>query len=168
MLRGLVFALALSGCVEDRGPYAPSATGPAVVDGLTLGHRLLAAGEAELALKEYTRAAGDLGLTTPVLAALGSANLTLGRLGQAEPLLRKAVANPDATPETWNNLGVVLMERGNAAEATEMFRRGFALSNGENEQIRQNLTIALEKMNELAYSDNQVNTGIDGMSIEPL
>ncbi len=46
--------------VKDS-PYAPRSIGgtAASVDGLLVGHRLMEAGEYELALKSYYRAAGD-------------------------------------------------------------------------------------------------------------
>ena len=136
--------------------YAPAVDprGDAV-DGLIVGHRLMAAGEAELALEAYTRAAGEQGLTTDVLTGLGTANLKLGRLNQAERLLRRAAeAEPD-WPEVWNNLGVVLMEQGKTAEAEQIFRRAFALDNGDSAAIRDNLRLALQKLDEATYSNSQ-------------
>ena len=134
------------------GPYAPGIQpGGDAVDGLLVGHRLMEAGEFELALKAYTRAAYEDGLTVDVLSALGSANLGLGRLGQAETLLRRAIATDEAIPETWNNLGVVLMERGETAEAEQIFRRAYALDNGESDSIRDNLRLALAKIENPDY-----------------
>ena len=105
-------------------PYAPGVRpGAVAADGLLVGHRLMEAGEFELALNAFTRAAYEQGLTVDVLSALGSANLGLGRLGQAETLLRRAIATDEAIPQTWNNLGVVLMEKGETAEAEQIFRR---------------------------------------------
>ena len=116
------------------------------VDGVEVGHRLMQAGQHELAIDAFTRAALDQGLTSEILTGLGSANLGLGRLGQAEGLLRRAVeAEPD-WPEAWNNLGVVLMERGETAEAVQIFRKAYALDNGESDSIRDNLRIALAKL----------------------
>ena len=69
---------------------APGVAGESDIDGLIVGHRLMAAGEYELALRAYTRAAAQQGLNVDTLSALGSANLKLGRLGQAERLLRRA------------------------------------------------------------------------------
>ena len=66
------------------GVYAPGLAGKADTDGLIVGHRLMAAGEYELALDAYYRAAAQQGLNVDTLSALGSANLRLGRLGQAE------------------------------------------------------------------------------------
>jgi Tfp pilus assembly protein PilF len=66
-------------------------------------------------------------------------------LGQAETVLRRAVERDPTQPEIWNNLGVVLMERGKNADATQIFRKAFALDNGESVSIRDNLRLALEK-----------------------
>ncbi|GFE51505.1 hypothetical protein So717_32580 [Roseobacter cerasinus] len=116
------------------------------VDGVEVGHRLIAAGEYELALKSFSRAALERGaVDAEILSGLGSANLGLGRLGQAERLLRRAIAREDARPEDWNNLGVVLMEAGKPVEAEQIFKRAFALDNGESIAIRDNLRLALAK-----------------------
>lgn len=149
----LAAAIGLAACSpggfsnEGDSPFAPGTDlrGDAV-DGVEVGHRLMAAGQHELAIDAFTRAALDQGLTAEILSGLGSANLGLGRLGQAESLLRRAIeAEPD-WPEAWNNLGVVLIERGETSEAVEVFRRAFALDNGDSDAIRDNLRIALAKL----------------------
>ena len=148
--------LALAGCLSppsDHGPYAPGPVpGAEPVDGLIVGHRLMDAGEYELAQKAYGRAALDDGMTTDVLAGLGSANLALGRLGTAERLLRRAIESDDATPEIWNNLGVVLVEQGAYAEAEQVLRRAYALDSGESDAIRDNLRLALAKSENPSYT----------------
>lgn len=121
------------------------------VDQLLVGHRLMAGGEYELALTAFKLAAADQGLTPEIVTALGSANLALGRLNQAEDLLRRAVKDDPESPEAWNNLGVVLMEQGKTAEAAQIFRRAFALDNGESDAIRDNLRLALAKMENSQY-----------------
>ena len=137
------------------GVFAPGVAGKAEVDNLVVGHRLMAAGEYELALDAYTRAAAEEGLTIDTLSALGSANLRLGRLGQAEGLLRRATEEaPDFAP-AWNNLGVLLMEKGEFAEAAEIFRRAFATDNGNSDQIRENLRTALAKLEDPGYDLGQ-------------
>ena len=144
------------GGLEDDTVYAPGLDprGEAV-DGLEVGHRLMEAGQHDLALDAFMRAAGEQGLTPEVLTALGSANLALGRLNQAERLLRRAVeAEPD-WPEAWNNLGVVLIERDNTAEAVEVFKRAFALDNGESTSIRDNLRLALAKLENPGYGETE-------------
>lgn len=139
------------------GVYAPGIGRGEDVDGLIVGHRLMEAGEYELALEAYIRAAGVQGLNVDTLSALGSANLRLGRLGQAEALMREAVEVDPTFVPAWNNLGVILMERGKVAEAAEVFRRAFATDNGNSEQIRDNLALALAKLENPGYVSPQEN-----------
>jgi tetratricopeptide (TPR) repeat protein len=135
------------------GIYAPGVAGESDIDGLIVGHRLMAAGEFQLALDAYTRAAAQQGLNVDTLSALGSANLRLGRLGQAEGLLRRAVEEAPDFPPAWNNLGVLLMERGEVAEATEVFRRAYATDNGNSDEIRDNLRLALARLESSSYQE---------------
>lgn len=121
------------------------------VDGLIVGHRLMANGEFRLALRAYTRAAGQQGLNADTLSAIGSAQLRLGRLGQAEETLRRAIAQDDAFPAAWNNLGVVLMETGKSGEAEHVFRQAYALDSGESDAIRDNLRLAIAKNENQSY-----------------
>lgn len=125
--------------------------GGVAVDGLIVGHRLLEAGEAEMALKAYYRAAGEQGIDADVLSAIGSANLKLGRLGQADQMLRRALElDPDFVPAL-NNLGVVLMERGETGEAQRVFQRAFALDSGKSDAIRENLRLAIARTENRDY-----------------
>ena len=134
-------------------PYAPGVTAGAGVDGLIVGHRLMAAGEYELALDAYYRGAARQGLTVDVLSALGSANLRLGRLGQAETLLRSAIDRDKTFVPAWNNLGVVLLEQGKTGEAARTFKTAYALDSGESAEIRDNLRLALARLENAAYSE---------------
>ncbi len=90
----------------------------------------MAAAEYELALKAYYRAAAEQGVNVDVLSAIGSANLALGRLGQAEQILRRAVEEDATFVPAINNLGVVLMERGKFGEARLVFQQAFAIDSG--------------------------------------
>lgn len=139
-------------------PYAPSgkARGQAV-DGLAVGHRLMEAGEYELALRAYYRSAAERGLDVDVLSAIGSANLRLGRLGQAERILRQAVEVDETFVPAWNNLGVVLMELGKVSEASLVFKRAFALDSGQSDEIRQNLALALARLENPLYDEGNNN-----------
>ena len=121
------------------------------VDGLIVGHRLMEAQEYDLALKAYLRAAGEQGFTSDVLSALGSANLHLGRLNQSEKLLRDAVTEDPNFVPALNNLGVVLMERGNYGEARIFFQRAFAADSGQTDMIRENLMRAIAKSEDAVY-----------------
>lgn len=123
------------------------------IDGLIVGHRLMAASEYELALKAYLRAAGQHGFTVDVLSALGSANLHLGRLNQAEDLLRKAVKEDRNFVPALNNLGVVLMERGQYGEARVLFQQAFAADSGQTDSIRENLKLAIAKTEDDVYAE---------------
>lgn len=141
---------------EKRGDFAPGANPNAqAVDGLVVGDRLMAAGEYELALQAYYRAAGEHGATAEVLSGIGSADLKLGRLNQAEQILRRATEADQTFVPAWNNLGVVLMERGKYPEAARVFKTAFALDSGQSDSIRRNLTLALAKMKKPGYSAPQ-------------
>lgn len=141
------------------GPFAPGIdTSKDAQDGIEVAHRLMQAGEFELAIRAFNRAALATGLDSEILSGLGSANLGLGRLGQAEQLLRSAVKDNENQPEVWNNLGVVLMESGKIAEARLTFRKAYALDNGESDAIRDNLRLALAKSeNSVTVQDQEDN-----------
>lgn len=142
---------------SNDGVFAPGVAGESSIDGLIVGHRLMAASEYELALRAYTRAAAQQGLNIDTMSAIGSANLMLGRLGQAETWLRRATSEAPEFPAAWNNLGVILLERGKYAEASEVFRRAFATDNGNSDQIRENLRLALANLDDPNYDPNQQN-----------
>ncbi|MBS1300839.1 tetratricopeptide repeat protein [Loktanella sp. SALINAS62] len=172
---GAMMGATACGSLDRAEPavFAPGIAGKAQTDGLIVGHRLMAAGEHELALRAYTRAAAQQGLNVDTLSALGSANLRLGRLGQAESLLRRAAEDTPDFPPAWNNLGVLLMEQGKYPEAAEVFRRAFATDDGNSDAIRQNLALALAKRDGALYADSQQNqlqlvVRDDGVTVEPL
>ncbi|NIZ61432.1 hypothetical protein DL239_10635 [Sedimentitalea sp. CY04] len=142
--------------LDPTNPWAPGIDHRAEAeDGLEVGHRLMEAQEYELALEAFTRAALEHGMTGEVLSSLGTANLSLGRLGQAEPLLRRAIEKEPDWPEGMNNLGVLLMEQGKYAEAEQVLRRAYALDNGESAPIRENLRLALANLENSAITTGQ-------------
>ena len=157
-----IIAVLLSACESEPKRLAPLDQGPPpppgteivteAVDGLTVGHRLMAAGEFELALKAYTRAAAEQGMNVDVLSAIGSANLRLGRLGQAKSILELALERDDKFVPAWNNLGVVLASQGEYGEAERVFRMAFALDSGKSAEIKSNLTKAIAKLENTGYS----------------
>lgn len=151
----IVLLLAACAPSPQQAPFAPGPVpgAPSEVDPLLVGHRLMDAGEYDLAHRAYTRAGAQRGLDADVLAALGSAELALGRLGTAERLLRRAVESDEATPEMWNNLGVVLVEKGDYLEAEQVLRRAYALDNGTSDAIRDNLRLALAKSQDSGYDE---------------
>lgn len=129
------------------------------VDGLIVGDRLMEAGQYDLALRAYTRAAAEQGITVETLSALGSANLRLGRLGQAESQFRDALDLDDRFVPALNNLGVVLMERGEYGEARRVFEQAFALDSGRSDSIRDNLRLAIARMENSVYSEENNQEG---------
>lgn len=159
----LLLPLLLAACLPANGvsrnaPPGIDARGEAV-DGLLVGHRLMEAGEYELALKAYFRAAGEDGVNVDTLSAIGSANLALGRLGQAEQVLRRALEEDPTFVPAMNNLGVVLMERGKIGEARVFFQRAFAQDSGQTDSIRENLKLAIARSEASVYAEDQEETG---------
>ncbi|WP_233145647.1 tetratricopeptide repeat protein [Phaeobacter sp. 22II1-1F12B] len=161
-LAGTILVAMVAACGPERieitedTPYAPG-TDPKgeAVDGVEVGNRLISAGQYELALDAFTRAALEQGMTPEILSGFGSANLGLGRLGQAEELMRRSVKEAPDWPEAWNNLGVVLMEKGETAEAEQVFRKAYALDNGQSDSIRDNLRLALAKTEVSVHTETQ-------------
>ena len=156
----------LAGCGEDPNVLllpdvqpnkqtSANISGEESVDGLIVGHRLMDAGEYALALRAYTGTIPERGLTVDVVSAIGSANMKLGRLGQAEDFLRRAVKIDDGFVPAWNNLGVILISRGEFSEAREVFKVAYGLDRGESTDIRANLLLAEEK---LANIEPQIDT----------
>lgn len=154
MLAGCLPGGELDAMNPTAGNAPPAVDGSAQgVDGLLVGHRLMEAGEYELALKAYYRAAAEQGMNSDVLSAIGSADLMLGRLGQAEDVLRQAIkADPTFVPAL-NNLGCVLMEQGKFGEARAYFQQAYALDSGNSDEIRQNLKLAIARAENLGYGE---------------
>lgn len=176
-MRGLIILTCITGlaaCVgtTNEGRLDPLAqdleiaapTGTVVlqdeVDQVLVGDRLMDAGQHELALRSYYRAAADQGLDPEVLTSIGAANLALGRMGQAETLFRQALDSDDRFVPAWNNLGVALMEQGEYGEARRVFELAFALDSGRSDAIRDNLRLAIARMENNVYSDDNNQNGL--------
>ncbi|PKP85504.1 MAG: tetratricopeptide repeat protein [Alphaproteobacteria bacterium HGW-Alphaproteobacteria-2] len=149
-MRGWFFAL-IGAFLASACQIVPPAAPPPQLDLLDDGHALMARGDYEGALASYQRALVRGGVTADAQSAIGSANLRLGRIDQAERWLRAAVAQDPDYAAAWNNLGVVLVEQGDYAEASLAFRRAFALVNGDSEEMRENLRLALAKSENPSY-----------------
>jgi Flp pilus assembly protein TadD len=178
MMRGLVIlticGTGLAACVGAPGTEArldplardlevAAPTGTVVleegVDQVLVGDRLMDAGQYELALRAYYRAAAERGLDAELMTAIGSANLRLGRIGQAERQFRDALDLDDRFVPAWNNLGVALMERSEWGEARRVFERAFALDSGRSDAIRDNLRLAIARMENSVYSEDNNQNG---------
>ena len=158
-LAAALAAAAMLAACQPAGDFSPDRLGAGgadiseAVDGLAVGHRLMQAGEYELALRAYYRAAAEQGPSVDVLSAIGSASLRLGRLGQAEQMLRRAVDQDPTFVPAINNLGVIAAERGSWGEARHLFQTAFALDSGRSEEIRNNLRLALANLEDSGYTD---------------
>lgn len=154
----LLIATVLAACGSMGGPGVSRNTPPGIdprgeaVDPLLVGHRLMEAGEYELALKSYFGAAAEHGLNIDTLSAIGSANLRLGRLGQAEDVLQRALDEDPTFVPALNNMGVVLMEQGRVGEAKIYFERAYAQDSGQSDSIRENLKRAIAATESRVYS----------------
>ncbi len=140
-------ALGLAACT----PLAP----PAPRSPETLAREadaLLAAGNADLALKLYIKALTAGRNDAGILAGISTANLLLGHEGEAERYLRAALERDDSHVPALNNLGVLLARRGELATAIRLFRAAFALSGAEDRKIAHNLERALAKKAENPYA----------------
>ena len=176
-MRGLIILTAVTGlgaCVGTSGDdrldplqQAMEIAAPAgtvvlqdEVDQILVGDRLMDAGQHELALRAYYRAAAERGLDAEVVTSIGAANLALGRMGQAERQFRQALDIDDAFVPAWNNLGVTLMEQGEYGEARRVFQQAFALDSGRSDAIRDNLRLAIARMENNVYDDRNNQNGL--------
>lgn len=155
--------VALTACQPSSPDFTPDGlAGRAVnpsddIDGLLVGHRLMAGGEYELALRAYYRSMAQQGPSVDALSAIGSANLRMGRLGQAEQMLSRALDLDAEFVPALNNLGVVKVENGDWGQAAHLFRNAFALDSGRSEEIRQNLRLALANLHDSGYTEENNN-----------
>ncbi|ABD53908.1 Tetratricopeptide TPR_2 [Jannaschia sp. CCS1] len=143
----------------DDDVTAPASVGE-LDDGagsLITGDRLMEAGEYELALRAYYRAGVEDGLSVDVITAIGAANLALGRLGQAEEQFRAALQRQQDFVPALNNLGAVLIERGEYGEARRILEQAFAVDSGSSETIRDNLRLAIARMENQVYDETEQN-----------
>lgn len=132
-------------------PPPGTPTAQKAVDGLVVGRRLMAAGEYELALAAFYRAGSEHGLNAEILTAISAANIRLGRLNQAERVLRQALKIDPTYVPAMNNLGVTLMAEGKYPEARLVLRDAYGLDSGKSDEIRENLRLAIAKSEKSAY-----------------
>lgn len=174
MMRGAIVLMTLAGllgaCGDTTGPSSVDTPGfnrrAAGVDQRIVGERLMSSGEYELALEAFQRAAIDDGLTAELLSAMGVANLQLGRLDQAIELFEQATIKEPKWPGLLNNLGVAVMQKGDYQRAALIFKKAVALDNGENDSIRKNLVLALEKSEKNIYTALEIETQQVEMEIQ--
>lgn len=138
----------LSACTSGLGPAHPGDPDRLKAE----ANALLAAGNPELAIDFYAKAASVGGMSSEILAGIGTANLLLGREREAENYLRAALEQDEDNPLALNNLGVILARRGESASAARLFKAAYALTGAEHEKIAANLKHALAKSRQTSYS----------------
>jgi Flp pilus assembly protein TadD len=80
-------------------------------------------------------------------------------MGQAEQQFRDAIDVDETFIPAWNNLGVALMERSEWGEARRVFEQAFALDSGRSDAIRDNLRLAIARMENSVYSERNNQDG---------
>jgi uncharacterized protein HemY len=90
-------------------------------------------------------------MTTEVRLSVASADIVLGRLGQAERLLREILEEEPEHAGALNDLGVVLLKRGEVGEAERVLRAAFALQ--ASPEILANLRVAATRLEARTYPE---------------
>ena len=177
----LLFAsLAVSGCAplgavpSDSVPVAATLLeAPVTVEPrraetyLSVGKRLLAAGEPDLAIKAFLRSINNEGVSAQAMTGAGIGYQRQGLLTTARRYFEQATRLAPNSTITHNNLGVVLYKLKEYYPARNEFRSAFALSNGTSEMAERNLNrtetmiAAIETIPEtdLAISHGVINLG---------
>ncbi|MBM2574852.1 tetratricopeptide repeat protein [Jannaschia sp. Os4] len=132
------------------GTLAAKPTGPRARAALDRSEELMMIGRAEAALEHATRAAGHAGLTPEVVRAMARANVGLGRLGQAERLLRPLAESAPGDAAVQSEFGRVLLALDRPAEASRVLRLAFALD-PEDTLARDGLSESLARLGEPGY-----------------
>lgn len=149
----LLFAsLAVSGCAplgavpSDSVPVAATLLeAPVTVEPrraetyLSVGKRLLAAGEPDLAIKAFLRSINNEGVSAQAMTGAGIGYQRQGLLTTARRYFEQATRLAPNSTITHNNLGVVLYQMKEYYSARDEFRLAFAVSNGANELAENNL-----------------------------
>lgn len=121
---------------------APAGEAQDSPDSLTLGLRLMVAGEPGLAVKAFHRALAEDGPSAEAFTGLSTALYETGRRTQALRIAKSAVDLDPNLAVARNNLGVMLFDSGELSAALTEFERAFALTGGKDKRIAENLGIA--------------------------
>jgi Flp pilus assembly protein TadD len=148
---GLLFSgLLVSACAPtDTIPAAETLLeAPATVEPrggdtyLSLGKRMLAAREPEMAIKAFLRSMTSEGVSAEAMTGAGIAYQQQGLLTVARRHFEQALQLAPNSVIAHNNLGVVLYQLEEYYPARDEFRTAFALSNGTSEMAERNLNRA--------------------------
>ena len=157
-------AVLLSGCgaeVAQRadlhvGTLAADATGPRARAAIGRSADALDEGRGEAALDHALRAAGHAGLTPEVVLSMARANVALGRLGQAERLLRPLAEARPADAAVQSEFGRLLLAMNRPAEAARVLRLAFSLD-PDDALARDGLSESLARLDATGYDPSHEN-----------
>lgn len=134
---------ATAGCQQtaSNGGQSPAAA-TAALDHTSIGVRLLAANQPNMALTSFNRALGEDGPTAEALTGAAIANMRIGRGGVAVRLLESAIGVDNDYAPAHNNLGVALYDEGDYIGALAAFQRAHQLTGGTDNAVATNLDMA--------------------------
>ena len=113
---------------------------------LSLGKRMLAAREPDLAMKAFLASMSAEGISAEAMTGAGIAAQQQGLLTSARRYFEQARSLAPDSVIAHNNLGVVLYKLKEYYPARNAFRRAYALSNGKSEMAERNLNRAEAKI----------------------
>ena len=167
MVAALLGGCASSGAVPLPPPEEPTegALAEAGESWLTIGKRLLTAGEHELAMQAFERSLVLEGPSAEAMTGAGLAAEAQGLLTMAARYFEKARDLAPASVVAHNNLGVVLFRLDEPYRARQAFLTAFALSDGTSPMAMQNLRLSeqviAEREAKLAVVDAAMNFRVD-------
>ncbi len=142
-------------CARLEGATASATAGP-TVSYLSLGKRMLAAREPDLAMKAFLTSMSVDGVSAEAMTGAGIAAQHQGLLTSARRYFEKASELAPNSEIAYNNLGVVLYKLKEYYPARNAFRRAYALSGGKSEMAERNLNRAeatIARMEEVSKTD---------------
>jgi Flp pilus assembly protein TadD len=150
-LWAVLVALTLPGaaCTQLTGVTTSEASAkaePEPVSNLSRGKFMLAAGEPELAMKEFLISMSVEGVSAEAMTGAGIAAQQQGLLASARIYFERARELDPNSVAAHNNLGVVLYMRKEYYPAQEAFQTAFALSSGTSGTAERNLNRVEEKI----------------------
>ena len=127
---------------------------------LSLGKRMLAAREPDLAMKAFLTSMSTDGISAEAMTGAGIAAQQQGLLTSARRYFERARRLAPDSVIAHNNLGVVLYKLKEYYPARNAFRRAYALSNGKSEMAERNLNRAeatIARMEKIPKTDPAIS-----------
>lgn len=119
-------------------------------DYVRVAQEMMVRSEYDLALRAYTRAIQEVGLTGPIIGGIGAANAQLERTNQAHRYLDRGTKIAPQSVSVWNNLGVVLSHMGDMVAGRAAFGVAAHVGQRPDPVIAANIEVAEGSASELA------------------